>query len=679
MSDASVRAIDGRAVVRVGGSELLAPITAGATQSAADAADSADASAQSAAAAALAESGAVAAAGTLFPTTTAGLAATAANGFFTVVGDGTATYAILYKKVDGAAVEQARYASKAAYEGPAGAANIGTSDALGGPSAPAIHSYEQVRRLTWYGFKGNGSAIDTEAVRTAFFDAHETNLRQLVVPRGLSLIDGPVVGEDNPIPWGLTVTCEGRNPDGLYESFSRFVYSGSGSMFDIKSRTGAGARVGRLKFSGLFFQTLNPAANVFRFNDPRTFTPSDIPGSGDDDYNFISGVLFDFCGAIGVGGPTQTGDFITAQKLFELEVTAQCEMYNFRRAFDLYACDNSSLSPRTVGNGRAFHIEKSGNFGNNNKINVPYSGGVSNAGNVEDAYLVWDNCRGTRIGSGSSMLMEGAHSAAHLYLDGYGTTIDSPLFGASSKIFRLGPSGREIAMTSPRVPVTNLDWAPIIDDPSSWAYGDQQSDYRIRIYDAPLNFQNIIGAANTKGRVVMSTGATHGLGLPQADEPGIATTKGFLSPVVCTAANYWGGVGIGGMPIEGIVADIGATGDRAIKISNQQGSGFGLYTKIGGRASAALYKVNIRNRLSAAIATGSFTFIATRAPAGSTDPGVFFQALTINLGTTYGRAAPDTLDLSSWGDGDILGLELYNNGTGVGMWVDYIALTPVAD
>ncbi len=50
--------------------------------------------------------------GVLYSTTAAGLAATAPGGFFSVVGDAL-TYAVLYRKVDGAAVEVSRLASKA--------------------------------------------------------------------------------------------------------------------------------------------------------------------------------------------------------------------------------------------------------------------------------------------------------------------------------------------------------------------------------------------------------------------------------------------------------------------------------------------------------------------------------------------------------------------------------------
>jgi hypothetical protein len=63
------------------------------------------------AAAALSAAQAIAAS-PVYATTTAGLAAVAEGAYFTVVGDGSSTFAILYWKTSGAAVEQARWAAK---------------------------------------------------------------------------------------------------------------------------------------------------------------------------------------------------------------------------------------------------------------------------------------------------------------------------------------------------------------------------------------------------------------------------------------------------------------------------------------------------------------------------------------------------------------------------------------
>lgn len=156
--------------VQIDGADLVAPLAKKASDAAARAKYAEDQSEQNAAAASLAASGAMAAMGNLYPTVAAGLAGSPADGYFAVVGDGTSTYAILYKKVNGNAIEQARYASKAAYEGPAGAALIGFSAAGVGSVVRTLMA--KVREFGPspfdFGAVGDGVADDTDAVLNAY-------------------------------------------------------------------------------------------------------------------------------------------------------------------------------------------------------------------------------------------------------------------------------------------------------------------------------------------------------------------------------------------------------------------------------------------------------------------------------------------------------------------------------
>jgi len=118
MADFILAIENGRAVLKVEGSDLLVPLVAQARSAATSAADYRDQSSVNAAQAGL--SAATAAGfvgGVLYDTAAAGLAATPANGFFAVVGDTASTYAILYQKVNGAAVEKTRFAGGAAVAG----------------------------------------------------------------------------------------------------------------------------------------------------------------------------------------------------------------------------------------------------------------------------------------------------------------------------------------------------------------------------------------------------------------------------------------------------------------------------------------------------------------------------------------------------------------------------------
>jgi len=135
MSDASVSVIDGRAVVRVGGSELLDPIVAGAAVIRDQTEDFADAGAASAAlsqAKSVEASQYAAAASALanrFPTYVDGNAATPAGQDFTVV-DSAGGWINVYRKgtSTGADNPLIQLPGKAGYQAPGGAAMIGTAD-----------------------------------------------------------------------------------------------------------------------------------------------------------------------------------------------------------------------------------------------------------------------------------------------------------------------------------------------------------------------------------------------------------------------------------------------------------------------------------------------------------------------------------------------------------------------
>ncbi len=88
--------------------------------------------------------------GVMYATTAAGLAATAADGFFSVRGENAAIYARLYQKVNGQAVEQTYLAG-----------GLGLS--LLGQRADTGRTFD----VTDYGAKGNGVADDTTAIRLA--------------------------------------------------------------------------------------------------------------------------------------------------------------------------------------------------------------------------------------------------------------------------------------------------------------------------------------------------------------------------------------------------------------------------------------------------------------------------------------------------------------------------------
>jgi hypothetical protein len=682
-SDASVRAVDGRAVVRVFGAELAGIVAAGAAKSAGDAADSADASAQSAATAALAESGAVAAAGTLFPTTAAGLAATAANGFFTVVGDGTSTYAILYKKVGSEAVEQARYASKAAYEGPAGAAMIGTS---GGETVQGIlDRTSRSIRLDSFGFKGDAITDDTQAWRDAIAFAGATGTRRVIVPGGVSIVSRSIADEDNPLPPGLTFVGEGANCDNPYITQSRLRYTGSDTCWKVSYRTPAIREYANWTFDSISFDATDPAGTMFDFGDTETHTPHDSPEI--DDYSFLQNVRFLNCYAWGGLG---TGDFFRACKTFHIYADESTVVYNWRRGFWLKGCDNCIISARMSGNGRSVMIEGIGFFGNNNRIESAFLGGSENPNSGEPAYTVYDQGSKTTISRGT--LLESHGSISHLYLNGYGAQIHSPQVGTEAPFFHLAPLARENTIYSPRATVVDYDYAPIIDPPANPNMGSSEFDYRLRIVDPPASIQAILPI---HPRILLLDATRNPLrNAPNPFQPMRITAAGPMAlSHTCTAYNYWGTPGApGGGGIKEMYSDAALDGGYVMRLTKgttvpanipAEGpieQGFALNFVMGVDINPGVYRITSRMRLAAGTSSAGWAFIVTV-------NGAFRAALTLPSSVDYATII-DTVDLTKTIAnapiplGATVTINVYNasaGATGVDLLVQLIDLSPVAD
>ncbi len=196
MSDASVRMIDGRAVVQVGGSELLSPIVAQAKgfrdetgalvdqgEAAADLATgkSVEASNYAAAAAALANR---------FTSYALGNGATAAGQDFTVV-DPSGKWINVYRKgtSTGAGDPIIQLPGKAAYEGTGGADLIGTAN---GRSVGAILANPNRISVKDHGVVGDGVANDTAALQAAINAARTRGNGVTLAFEGLTFLHNDV-------------------------------------------------------------------------------------------------------------------------------------------------------------------------------------------------------------------------------------------------------------------------------------------------------------------------------------------------------------------------------------------------------------------------------------------------------------------------------------------------------
>ena len=157
MSDASVRVIDGRAVVRVGGSELLAPIAKKATDAVA-LAEAARDEARNAA-------DTVQATSRYFTTRAAGEAASALNQAFAT--DDGAGNVIYYKRAVGGSVEIGRAVTPAALAAPDGSTRVGFQYNPAFPYISVAESLRQNLHIDSVGAYGDDPAKDTAAFQEA--------------------------------------------------------------------------------------------------------------------------------------------------------------------------------------------------------------------------------------------------------------------------------------------------------------------------------------------------------------------------------------------------------------------------------------------------------------------------------------------------------------------------------
>lgn len=519
--------------------------------------------------------------------------------------------------------------------------------------------------LASFGYRGDGITDDTAAWREAIAFAASNNIRTILIPAGISLVRTAIVDVAHPLPPGLTFIGEGATVDSPYAGQSRLKFVGAGVCWDIKFPSGGPESTGRWMWEHLTFQCTDPEATMFSFNDPLTHMPSDDAKASR--YMYLLHVGFRNILAIGGRG---TGDFIRAAKTFHLTIDDQSAIYGWRRALWGKGCDNWRIQCRLAANNRSIMFEAANTLGNDNIIDTAFIESVSASFGGEAAYAVWDSAAYTTIRAGG--LFEGTGARAHLFLNGVGTAIEGPRFSFGIPFWHLGPDGREIVMTSPRVSSFDAGWAPIFDVPTSWNFGEAQSDYRMTVIDAPQNMQRILDASDQRGRLRLVDSPMLGGGLYQAPPASVVTRYGVLPVLTCQAANggFFGYGSVGGRPIEGIVRDPGVPGGYAIKLGTASGSGVGLLFVIGKSLAPAPYKVHTRNRMSTS--KGDIVYIATR-------NGAFLRFLTPNASMQYAQPVPDDLDLTGCRPGDVIGIEMYCRSGTANVFLDFITLMPIAD
>lgn len=524
--------------------------------------------------------------------------------------------------------------------------------------------------LSQFGFKGDGIVDDTAAWQEAIAFAGVHKIRTIIVPPGVSLVTRSIVDAAHPLPPGLTFVGAGPAFDSPYSTQSRLRYIGSGICWDVSYPKGAPAVSGRWAWVSMTFQCMDPNGTMFSFGDPLTHFPHDDPKL--DTYQVLQGIAMHGVMAFGGRG---TGDFFRACKAFEIIIDAASSVYGFRRAVWLRGCDNNEIACRMVGNNRGVMIEKYGAFGNNNRVNIHYTGGTESSFGGEKSYSIYDTGLKTTIEKGT--LLEGEGMTAHLYLGGYGTDIYSPILGKSSPFFELAPTGREIVIYSPRCTIIDPANAPIIATAADPNFGNTQTDYRMRIVDAPQSIQAVIPA---HPRIVMLGRLRNpSRNAPDPNKSLLLGDSGFQEAShICTAYNYWGVQGSpGGGGIKEFVQDPMIGNRWVIRLTKDRPNEQSIILNfvVGADIQPGMYRLVNRMRLGSGVSNAGWALIVMY------DGAFFSNAFHFATAASY-KTCSDILDLSSAARGKTVSINLYNSSagaTGVDLFVEAIGLFPVLD
>lgn len=509
-----------------------------------------------------------------------------------------------------------------------------------------------------FGAKLDGTTDDTQAWRLAIAAAASRGVSRIECSygaTGVSLVSDYIVS--GPLPTGLTISGLARNtssnvgaPAG-YSAGITIKYTGNGILWDVDYTPGVEgglpSECGQWEWSDLTIACMNPAGTAFDFND--TVNAPVIEGGGAGS-SYLRGIRFRNVSIFGQrGGAAQTGDGIRAAKCFELHIDKGCYIRDFRRGVWLKGSDNCKIEARMDGSGRNIMLTRTNTFGSWAKIAPEWLGRVYPAGS-ESAHLIWDDMTNTSIiGVG----LEQANSPANslLYLNGRGTQVIA-CGGAGAPLFHIGPDAGEILIDNFGVSVSPPEWAVIIDSASSTDWGYDQEDKRIRIRNASLSLQALVGP---HPRVIYEHQVDGGRSVPDLYEPVVDANGVKNKSVSVIARGYWGKSE--GTPAFGGVEfaeDDGAYCGWAIKCNkNTLGAGFFIEMTVGGDfAVGDKLQVRMRSRNLGTAGGDSWRLAVRKNNDGSALMPMYF-------GTAYG-ITNTVVDLTGYVTGDriAIGIQL---------------------
>lgn len=390
---------------------------------------------------------------------------------------------------------------------------------------------------------------NTDAIIEAIAQAVAAGVSAIEIPPGTGLFSEPFI--DGVLAPGLTF--RGVGPNGYFNSTgagdaiaARMLYSGADTAAKITSPYGSPPEATttlNLTFENLSLGCIQRSASFFDFNDA---TGAHVTNPASSPYSVLMGFTMRNVRMIKDGEPTtsNTGDFIRANKLFQIKGDTSCYVSGWRRGLWLRCCDVSEIDiGRFELNGRHVQLEKYGTFGNDVVVRTTFLGPLR-SGHAESPYCVYDMAAGTVIEAAET---EAELSDALFYYGGEGTHVKSGTWLAAP-MFELAPTGKNVIIDAPLI-YADSGVTPIIQPPASNDFGASSTNYSAIIRSASTRARKAIGVNPriTYDGAVNSAGYVSNKELMRFDERGMRPKGAEFSIRNPPRSNTLGTIASGGI------------------------------------------------------------------------------------------------------------------------------------
>lgn len=500
--------------------------------------------------------------------------------------------------------------------------------------------------VLWFGAKADNVQDDASKIAATIAAADASGIGHIVFPWGAAGVyrcDTKIVNLTM-MPTGLHFIAQGKHSIAWEgDAHVEIRYTGASVCWDIRPPVGLGYS-GDWLWRDFFFRCTDAAATMFQFGDMTRETISDSDATAPQG---IDKVQFERCEFW--GNPVDvaaTGDGIRAIRTFHLRLDEGCNMRNWRRAVWLKGCDNALIRARISGNVVHIYHEGRTTFGNSLVVQSRYFGPTYNDG-LESTYKIYlDNVSHTSIYNPFFEL----ESNAHLYINGYSTSIYTPWFGGPAqgtapprnRVIHLGPDAAETKIYNP-TGFVGTDAVIFYDDPTVkvWTETTSNQSPKLVVYSPEGRLEDRIFKPHPR-LTVHSDRKREGY-LPHAGVTGAGGTS--QTQYTMTPFNMEHAQRYNGYAYPATAADAAALGGWAFSLPAISGGvegsrGSVMLELIAGRdiGLTEMLRITIRYRL-ASSPTGTLNRVIEKTPGGDVSSALPNSTSYLTEAFTYNMAA----------------------------------------